>query len=60
MKAYLITSGTIFGLVVAAHIWRAFAEGLRLATDPLFVILTIAAAALSCWAWRLVCRLPRS
>ena len=60
MKAYLITTGAIFGLVVVAHIWRAFAEGSRLAKDPLFVLLTVAAAALSFWAWRLFSRLPRS
>jgi hypothetical protein len=60
MKAYLITTGTIFGLIVVAHIWRVFEEGSRLAKDPVFVLLTIAAAALSFWAWRLFRRLPRS
>jgi hypothetical protein len=59
MKAYLITTGTVFGLIVLAHIWRVFAEGARLATDPVFVVLTIAAAALSCWAWRLLSRSAR-
>jgi hypothetical protein len=54
MKAYLITTGTVFGLIVLAHIWRIFEEGSQLATDPVFVILTIAAAALSFWAWRLL------
>ena len=54
MKAYLITTGTIFGLIVLAHLWRAFEEGSHLATDPWFVLLTILAAALSVWAWRLL------
>ena len=59
MKAYLITSGTVFGLIVLAHIWRVFEEGSHLATDPVFVILTLAASALSFWAWRLLGRSAR-
>ena len=54
MKAYLITTGMVFGLITLAHIGRVFAEGPHLATDPLFVLLTIAAAALCAWAWRLL------
>jgi hypothetical protein len=59
MRAYLITTGTIFALIVVAHVWRAFAEGSHLATDPVFVLLTILAAALSFWAWRLLKRAAR-
>ena len=54
MKAYLVTTGTIFALIVLVHVWRVFEEGSRLARDPLFMLLTIAAAALSFWAWRLL------
>ena len=43
-----------------AHIWRIFEEGSQLATDPVFVILTITAAALSGWAWRLLSHVARS
>ena len=57
MKAYLITTGTVFGLIVLAHIARVFAEGSHFATDPVFVLLTLAPAALSFWAWRLLSRL---
>jgi tellurite resistance protein TehA-like permease len=60
MKAYLITTGSVFGLILLAHIWRIFEEGSRLATDPFFVILTVAAAALSFWAWRLLAHARRS
>jgi len=60
MKAYLITTGTVFGLITLAHIGRAFAEGPQLATDLLFVLLTVAAAALCFWAWRLLRRSSRS
>ena len=54
MKAYVITTGAVFGLVTLAHIWRAFAEGRRLATDPWFILITFATAALCFWAWRLL------
>ena len=59
MKAYLITTGTVFGLIVVAHIWRAFVEGAHLATDPVFVILTLLSTALSIWAWCLLVRSSR-
>jgi heme/copper-type cytochrome/quinol oxidase subunit 1 len=56
IKTYLITSGTVFGLIALAHIARMFAEGMRLVTEPLFVVLTFVAAALSSWAWYLLWR----
>ena len=59
MKAYVITTGAVFGLLTLAHVWRVLAEGSHLATDPMFVLLTIAAAALSFWAWRLLSRSAR-
>jgi hypothetical protein len=43
MKAYLITTGTVFGLIVLAHLWRVFEEGAHLARDPVFILLTVAA-----------------
>jgi hypothetical protein len=46
MKAYVITTGTVFALVVAAHIWRAVAEGAALAKNPVFLLTTAAAAGL--------------
>ena len=54
MKAYVITTGAVFGLITLAHIVRVFAEGFRLAKDPWFVLLTLITAALCFWAWRLV------
>lgn len=60
MRAYLVTTGIVFGLVTAAHIWRAFAEGPALAKSPLFILLTVLAAALSCWAWWLLKDILRS
>ena len=59
MKCYLITTGTVFALMVAAHIWRAIVEGPGLFKDPSFVILTVAAAGMSLWAWRVYRSLPK-
>jgi hypothetical protein len=56
MKAYLITTGVIFGLVTVAHIWRIIAESPQLGKDPWFVLLTIVTAALCVWACRLLRR----
>ena len=52
MKAYVMTTGAVFGLITLAHIARIIAEGPRLMTDPFFVLLTVATAGLSLWAWR--------
>jgi hypothetical protein len=53
MKAFLVTAGTVFGLVVIAHVWRIVVEP-GVAHEPWFLGLTLLAAALSAWAWRLV------
>lgn len=58
MKAFLITAGTIFGVIVVLHIVRMTAEP-RMARDPWFWALTVLSAALSIWAWRLVRQLRR-
>lgn len=58
MKAYVMTTGAVFGLITLAHVLRVVAEGPRLATDPSFVLLTILSTALCLWAWR-VLRLAR-
>ena len=59
MKAFLIVAGSVFALVVSAHIARITVEP-RMARDPWFWLITIVAAALSAWAWRLVWRMRRS
>ena len=56
MKPFLITAGSVFGLVVVAHVARIVAEP-QMAKEPWFLALTLAAAALSAWAWRLVWKL---
>ena len=57
MKAYLITTGIIFALIVVAHILKAIAEGPGTAKDPFFIILTLLAAGLCVWAGRLLRRI---
>jgi heme/copper-type cytochrome/quinol oxidase subunit 1 len=54
MKAYLITSGAVFGLLFLAHLLRIMVEGMHLARDPLYVLITLAAAGLCLWALRLL------
>ena len=54
MKAYVMTTGSIFGLIVLAHIWRVIEEGQHLVTDPSYGLTTAGAAALCLWAWRLL------
>jgi hypothetical protein len=58
MKSYVMTTGVLFGLLAVVHLWRVVEEGPRLATDPWYVLITFAAAALCFWAWRLL-RLSR-
>ena len=60
MKAYLITTGTVFALIIACHIWRISAEGLQLARDPVFILLTLVFAGLCLWAGWLLRRSSRS
>ncbi len=54
MRTYVMTTGVAFGLIVLAHVWRAVVEGPHVATDPVYIVATLVAAALSFWAWRLV------
>jgi hypothetical protein len=54
MKAYIMTTGTVFGLITLAHVLRIIAEGPHLLTEPVWILLTIAAAGMAVWAWRLL------
>lgn len=59
MKCYLAVSGSIFALIVVAHVWRAAVEGSGMFRQPLFIILTAAAAGMAVWAWRVYRKLPK-
>jgi hypothetical protein len=58
MKAYLITTGSLFVLLAVAQLARTVAEWQRLAEDPWFVLqgpgISVLAAALAPWALRLL------
>ena len=60
MKAYILTTGTIFGLITLAHILRIVGESRALATDPWYMSLTVLSASLCVWAWRVFKALPRT
>ena len=60
MRAYLLTTGTVFGLVAVLHLWRAIAESTSLARDPWFILITLVAVGLCVWAFRLLRLVPRA
>lgn len=60
MKAYIMTTGVVFALIVLAHVLRVAEEGWALAMSPSFVLITLAAAALALWSLRLLRHLPRA
>ena len=54
MKAYIMTSGFIFALLAVAHVLRVMAEGAYLATEPIFILTTVASIGMTVWAWRIM------
>lgn len=54
MRSYVMTTGLVFGLLVAVHVWRVLVEGPHLATDPWWMLITGVAAAFCLWACRLL------
>jgi len=54
MKAYVVTTGVLFGLLVVVHLWRVIEEGPGPARDPWFLGITVIAGALCLWAWRVL------
>jgi hypothetical protein len=54
MKAFFWTTGIVFALITIVHIWRVFAESTSLAKDPWFVLISLVAAGLSVWSFRLL------
>lgn len=56
MRAYVITTGVVFGLLTVAHLLRMIVESPRFATDPAYLAITAASAAMCAWAWYVVRR----
>jgi hypothetical protein len=59
MKAYVMTTGAVFGLLALAHVWRVILEGWAVAADPFFILTTLGSAAICVWAWRVLRNAPR-
>jgi hypothetical protein len=57
MKAYLATTGGLFALLGAAHLWLTIDHRRRLVEDPWFILegpgIGLLAGGLALWAWRL-------
>jgi len=58
MKAYLITTATLFGLLAVAHLLRTIGEWSRFGDDPWFFLegpgIGVLAAGMCLWASRLI------
>ena len=62
MRAYLVTTGSLFGLLAAVHVWRAIDQWPGLLTNTGELVeagIGVLAAALGLWAWRLFRRVTR-
>lgn len=57
MRAYLIVTGTAFGLLTVSHLLRAGELLSHFPTDPWYVVgvaaITALSGGLTVWAWRL-------
>ena len=64
MKGYLVTTGTLFGLMALVHVWRVVAEWPRALNDHWFTlemaVTIILPALLSGWAFWLLRGLARN
>lgn len=51
MKAYVVITGVLFGLLTVVHLWRIVEEP-HLVRQPFFLGITVLSGALSLWSWR--------
>jgi hypothetical protein len=56
MKAYVVTTGILFGLLTLAHVLRIVYESRALASDPWYMLITTATTVLCVWACLLITR----
>ena len=59
MKTYLATTGTLFGLLTVAHLWRMLVAEPDMARDPWYLLITAISAVFCGWAVRLLRASPR-
>ena len=50
VKCYIAVSGTLFALLVVAHIARYMAEGAHLLGEPIFIAATVGSIGMAGWA----------
>jgi len=50
MKAYVLATGTVFLLIVVAHVLRAFEEGAGLLREPAYLLTSALALGFLVWA----------
>jgi len=60
MKAYVLTTGAVFLLIVIAHVLRAVAEGAVLLREPAYLLTSAAAVAFLVWAAVLLKRMSHT
>jgi hypothetical protein len=60
MKAYLITTVLVFGLLTGAHIWRGVSDEPNLLVEPWFIVMTVVAGTLCVWGSWLLTKMLRS
>ena len=53
MKAYLLTTGGLFVLLVLSHVARVFVEP-AVGRQPFFLLITTVSLALAVWAFKLL------
>ena len=51
MRLYVAVTGVLFALIVVAHVARMVMENAKLASDPVYLLMTALCAGLSFWAW---------
>jgi hypothetical protein len=54
MRAYIMTTGALFGLLALVHLWRMLGPERALASEPWYLGITLVAGAMSLWAWRVL------
>ena len=55
MKAYLVVTAALFGLLTVAHVWRMVVEA-SIRADPWFLLTTVLSILLCAWGVRLLAR----
>ena len=50
MKAYVMTTGASFAMLLQIHAWRLAVEGAQILADPYFWLSALVAAGLRLWA----------